>query len=322
MLGRFESAGTFYKQWLRLPSAWTSVALALLLLAIDGRTTASAFCRESLESQSSGPCVTDPGVAFLTWHRNCMTYRFNDQIFTRLPRLTESAVRKIFNTSFMTWANVNCSGRKPFFVEQFAGVTATSNAEFLYDAMNESVVAARTRAEWAALKDHDPNALALTLLWHDKNTGEILDVDMELNTGAGMFNDCVAFPCSLQMIDLQNTVTHEGGHLLGLGHSPVPGSTMEFATGSNMEITKRTLEDDDRAGYCALMLPEFTCTGTNCTCPAPPIVSSKTVTRTCSCRSIGTEPMAPSAGLLALAGALALTAGRWRRRQRRRRQAN
>ena len=86
-----------YKQWLPLRSlCGIALALALLLLAIDGRTTASAFCRESLESQSSGPCVADPGVAFLTWERNCMTYRFNDQFFIRMPRLTEAAVRKIF----------------------------------------------------------------------------------------------------------------------------------------------------------------------------------------------------------------------------------
>jgi hypothetical protein len=307
-----------FQQWLPLPSLWHSVVLAALLLAFDGRTTASAFCRESLESLSSGPCVANPGVAFLTWDRNCMTYRFNDQFFTRMPRLTEAAVRKIFSTSYMTWAEVDCGGRKPFFVEQSAGVTATNNAEFLYDVVNESIVAARTRAEWSALKDHDANALALTLLWHDKNTGEILDVDMELNTGAGTFNDCVAFPCSLQMIDLQNTVTHEGGHLLGLGHSNVAGSTMEASTQSNMEITKRTLEADDRAGYCALMLPEFTCSGTKCTCPAPPIVSSKTVTRTCNCRMLGAQPMASSTGMLAGAAALTLAVGRWRRRQRRR----
>jgi hypothetical protein len=297
---------------------WLQVsALALLLLGIQGAGKASAFCRESLESQSQGPCVPAPGVAFLTWDRSCMTYRFNDQIFMRMPRLTESAVRQIFNTSFMAWASVNCGGRKPFLVEQFSGTTPTSKAEFLYDVENESIVVARTRSEWTALQDHDANALALTLLWHDKNTGQILDVDMELNTGAGTFNDCVSFPCTINMIDLQNTVTHEGGHLLGLGHSTVPGSTMEASTQSNMETTKRSLEDDDRAGYCALMLPEFKCSGTNCSCPPPPIVSSKTVTRTCACGVLGARAALARPWAWASAAALTIVALRNRRRRRR-----
>ena len=40
-----------------------------------------------------------------------MTYKFNDQFFIRMPLLGEALVRQIFNTSFMTWASVNCSGR-------------------------------------------------------------------------------------------------------------------------------------------------------------------------------------------------------------------
>jgi hypothetical protein len=290
--------------------------LASLVLGIEGAATASAFCRESLQSQSQGPCVPAPGVAFLSWDRSCMTYRFNDQFFMRMPRLGEVAVRQIFSTSYMTWASVNCGGHKPFFVEQFAGTTATNKAEFLYDVENESIVAARTRSEWAALKDHDANALALTLLWHDKNTGQILDVDMELNTGAGAFNDCVSSICTINMIDLQNTVTHEGGHLLGLGHSMVAGSTMEASTQSNMEVSKRSLEDDDRAGYCALMLPDFKCNGTNCSCPPAPIVSSKTVTRTCACGTVGMRAAVGRPWAWATAGLLAVVSVRWRRRQR------
>ena len=264
---------------------------AFALTALAGPSSAAAFCRESLDSHAGGDCVEDPGVPFLFWKRACMTYRFNEDFFARVPLMTEDAIRQAFNASFETWAVVDCDGRKPFAVLQASKTTATSKAEFLYDVVNESVVVARSREEWASLKGHDPTALALTLLWHDKSTGEILDVDMELNAGAGRFNDCVSTSCSLAMIDLQNTITHEAGHLLGLGHTNVRGATMEASTDSNRETSKRSLERDDVDGYCSLDLPEFDCTGSRCVCPAPPIVSSHTTVRTCGCRTVGADPV-------------------------------
>jgi hypothetical protein len=48
-------------------------------------------------------------------------------------------------------------------------------------------------------------------------------------------------------LDIQATVTHEYGHLLGLGHSNVGGSTM-FATISGNGVSMRSIEADDKAG--------------------------------------------------------------------------
>jgi hypothetical protein len=308
----------------RAPGLESIAWLATLALFAALPASASAFCRESLSSQAQGPCVPQPGVAFLFWKapRDCMTYRINDQFWDRVPALSEVAARQVFTASFQAWSSIACSGQSgmPFKVEQFAGTTPTSNAEFLYDVVNESVIVARTRAEWQSLEDHDSNALALTLLWHDKSTGEILDVDMEINTGAGRFTDCEKQRCALNNIDLQNTITHEAGHLLGLGHSPVSGSTMEASTQSNPETSKRTLEDDDKAGYCALDLPQFECAGSNCSCPNPPIVASRSKVKSCGCRTLGGggEGSAGATSLFAVSALLG--ALQWRNRKRRRSQ--
>ena len=290
--------------------------LSLCCLQLLATSHAAAFCRESLKSSAGGDCEEEPGVPFLTWKRGCMTYRFNDNFFTLIPALSETAIRETFTKSFDAWAAVDCGGRNPFFVQQASKATATSAAEFLYDAVNESIVAARTRAEWSKLKDHDDSALALTLLWHDKATGEILDVDMELNTGAGRFNDCDKIRCGANMLDLQNTVTHEAGHLLGLGHTNVPGATMEPSTNSNPETLKRTLERDDIDGYCALKLPEWKCSGASCSCPAPPIVPSRMTVRTCGCRVLGARSAETPAAWLCAGGVLALVMWRIRRNRR------
>jgi len=285
---------------------------------------ARAYCRESLESQSQGPCVEDASVPPLYWERGCMTYVFNAQAFKRIP-MGESFVRQTFKTSYQTWADVQCgtSTKPPFLVAQAGGTTDTSESRFLYDVPNESIVVVRTLAEWQSLSDHDSHALALTLIWHDKKTGEILDVDMELNGGAGTFTDCEKSRCSGSQIDLQNTVTHEAGHLLGLGHSSVPGSTMQASTTSGPEITKRTLETDDKNGYCALMLPAGPCSlsSASCSCSAAPVFPSHRTVSGCSCSLPPTAAHAagdPRSALPGLGGVLLALAG-LRSRQRARR---
>src|SRR6202000_1693043 len=86
---------------------------------------AAAFCRESLQSQSSGPCDSDPGVPFLFWKRNCMTQTFNAQFLApHRANLSEGGSLKLFSDSLTPWregqawphfaAADDCDGRKPF----------------------------------------------------------------------------------------------------------------------------------------------------------------------------------------------------------------
>jgi hypothetical protein len=243
-----------------------------------------------------------------------MTYVFHNTVFPRVP-MGEAFVRKTFATSFQSWADVKCSGSvTPFLVAQASGTSNTNDAEFLYDQPNESVVVVRNRSEWTSLPDHDSLALALTLIWHDKKTGEILDVDMELNGGAGTFTDCKATTCKNTNIDLQNTVTHEAGHLLGLGHTSVRGATMQPSTTMSPEIEKRDLASDDTEGYCALDLPDGPCKGSTCTCPTPPVYSSHRTVTACNCHAVGQ----PSGGYGAASLGLLLLASAWFRGRKRR----
>ena len=53
----------------------------------------------------------------------------------------------------------------------------------------------------------------------------------------------------LQSYDVQSVLTHELGHVLGLGHSPVVESTMYFGYSKGLTLG-RTLHDDDRLGVC------------------------------------------------------------------------
>jgi hypothetical protein len=263
---------------------WVGAGFALAVcIGLSGPSAvAHAFCRETTKTKSDGPCVEEPDAERLVWRRSCMTYEFNDQLFERLPLLDEDSVRGEFQRSFDTWSDVDCGDdRAPFFVEQAPGVTSTDTSEFVPDEPNQSVIVARTKAEWV---EHElaSNVIALTVLWHDRDTGEIFDVDMQLNLGIGDFTDC-RDKCGPGEVDLRNTITHEAGHLLGLGHSTVAGSTMFDNNARPGDIEKRTLAPDDEAGYCSLDLPSYKCKGGDCTCPAPKIISSTRTVKTCGC---------------------------------------
>jgi hypothetical protein len=58
-------------------------------------------------------------------------------------------------------------------------------------------------------------------------------------------------PATGNSFDLQGVNCHEYGHALGLGHTPVPGSTMEPSIGSG-QVHTRSIESDDIGGVQAL----------------------------------------------------------------------
>jgi hypothetical protein len=284
--------------------------VACVLLAWASQ--AQAYCRQSVKTSPLGVCQEMEGVPLLYWDRSCVTLVFNRDFFGQFPELDEAEVRGEFETGFEGWRDVRCSsGDAPFQVVFEPGVTDTQVAEFLYDVHNESVIAARTFQQWLEL-DRNPDALALTLLWHNPETGEVLDVDMEFHAGAGTFGDCDT-PCSDGTIDLLNAITHEAGHVLGLGHSSIRETTM-WKDSDDGENVKRSLEDDDRNGLCALNLSGFTCEDrASCECPPPPKYAETTTSSVCGCSVPGrSERSWP-----ALATAFALSVVLAFRRQRR-----
>src|SRR5205085_6839872 len=87
-------------------------------------------------------------------------------------------------------------------------------------------------------------------------TGQITEADIVLNptfTGSGGFG--WSSDATMDTFDIEGTLVHEVGHLLGLNHSGVAGATMQPRQGRNGLIpvlTNRTLEDDDLAGIRSL----------------------------------------------------------------------
>ncbi len=104
--------------------------------------------------------------------------------------------------------------------------------------------------------EHQQQAIAITTTSYIPTTGRVLDSDIEYNKPSFIFTtvdkplcpsgqfdtDCVA-------TDIQNTTTHELGHLLGLAHTSSVKSTMSD-TADASELRKRVLDADTARFVC------------------------------------------------------------------------
>jgi len=104
------------------------------------------------------------------------------------------------------------------------------------------------------------NTTARTRVFYDLDTGEINEADIVINpypyseTGAALQFSTDGTPGTY---DLESTLAHEIGHLLGLNHSHVIGATMQASQALNgtygmPAISERTLSESDQAAVRSL----------------------------------------------------------------------
>jgi hypothetical protein len=97
------------------------------------------------------------------------------------------------------------------------------------------------------------DVFAQSVLTYDVETGDLLDVDVELNSSFDF--DALDGPHSdpTGPVDLQAVLTHEAGHLLGLDHENRFGeAVVMFFSDRPGNITHRNLSNDDRSGVRAI----------------------------------------------------------------------
>ncbi len=198
-----------------------------------------------------------------------------------VPGLPLAEAVPVLERSFSTWADVPCTDLV-FPPGRETDVRAVGYEE---DGANENLVLFRARRCDEAVPEGEPcrsegdcanrwdcwgfadTVIAVTTTTFSRETGEIVDADIEFNAASFDFTVADGPPCEggrtrgCVSTDLENTATHEIGHLLGLDHSPLQGSTM-YASAPLGETSKRSLSEDDAAGICAIYpagLPPSVC---------------------------------------------------------------
>lgn len=215
-------------------------------------TPAAAFCRLTTKSPSTAEGATracEKGGVELAWEQLCLSYTL---VPSAEVALDVEAVRSAIDRSFETWMQVGCGDPPaplPVVLGQTEEVSECDLGEYNRFGPNANTIA--FVSDWESRgKDFVPEAFGLTLVWHNRDTGEILDADIQVNLNKGDIAIC-GDQCSSAYVDLQNVLTHEVGHFLGLAHSDMPDATM-YGDGQLAEVKKRTLEGDDIKGICAI----------------------------------------------------------------------
>jgi MYXO-CTERM domain-containing protein len=266
--------------------------------------------------------IVDTGVptgVFFHWTRSCIpiiTYP-ND-----LPEMTPAEIEQAASAAAAAWSRdmLSCT-----FLDLKVTASLGATRAAASDAYNVLVF----RNPWCDPAHPElcqPEALAVTSVWAGKTSGVIHDGDIEVNSQNFVWADLVAHPANGTQ-DLQNALTHEMGHLIGLDHNcytpsvdpihqkdqngqlvplclgapaDVQAATM-YTKADFGDLSKRSLEPDDQAAACDIY-PAAADPG----CPGPSSAG-------CGCT---VEPGSGPPAAVLLAASLLASVGRRRRGQR------
>src|SRR6185369_16315323 len=224
---------------------------------------ASAYCRATTCdprvgdacSRDANGCVV--GYPPLYWPGSCVTFAVQRD-GSRFNQITGAAMEFAVHRAFQTWMNADCgNGRHPAIQIETLGLIECDQVEFNAQRANANAFMFRDQdwTEDAASGD----ALGLTTAHFDSLSGEIQDVDVEINgTGHNLTN---ADPDD--GADLLSILTHESGHFLGLDHTRDVNSVMYSNYTPGMSNLRR-LSADDTAGICAIYPPNSEQTAADC----------------------------------------------------------
>jgi hypothetical protein len=227
------------------------VAAGVVLAAQD----ALAFCRTTTDKAPPDYDAVAAGCwpngLPLFWRNACLGYSMQRAASRKISYEDAS---NALSTAFTRWTGATCptdgSGRSRTSIDvRDLGPADCSKIEYKSGVANQNVIVFRDET-WK----YGAQVLGLTTVQYNRETGEIYNADMEINT-LDMDPLAVRDPVGADAYDFASVVTHEAGHFLGIGHSDVRGSTME-AHYDRGQTSMRNLSPDDISAICTIYRPD------------------------------------------------------------------
>jgi hypothetical protein len=231
----------------------------LLAAAIGAAATlgvaspAAAYCRSNTCDPRQETCLKDDeGCIYsgrpLSWQSSCVTFAVQEDGSLRNEVSLQRFEQEVFE-AFERWLTADCGGgESPLLEVQNIGPVSCNKVEYNQRDGNANIFMFRD-AEWPYTGGED--ALGLSTIRFDPDSGHIYDVDIEINGT----DTPITVGDPVQGADLASILTHEVGHFLGLSHSRWPGATMRpgYSPGDD---SLRTLSPDDVDGICDALSPD------------------------------------------------------------------
>jgi hypothetical protein len=216
--------------------------LCAVFCVLGAPRRAQACLTTTCAAENAPPsCVRDVGGTNcwlagepLQWAEPCVAFSVDARGIPGLG-LNYADTEELVATAFAAWPSVDCSAGSPAIAVRSAGPVACNAVEYNSEGPNANAVIFQAK-RWA----HDFDAIGVTTVSFNAETGRIVDADIEVNMTVRW----------LDYLAVQYVLTHEAGHFFGIDHSSDPRAVMYAQSSASNFLSPPELSDDDRSAIC------------------------------------------------------------------------